>query len=377
MSFYRTILPVAIFGMSLAGTLIFRNSSISQPSTETNSLPSGSPTHRTKTTRTESTFAAVRALLRDGKIEAARDLLHQLGQQDPVAFFKLLGKLPGMPGMEHIIRETAARLPWNHHATTELLNHIKTDDWKILAWESYITAQIGLRPDQEIYDVGLKAGGNAGGRCLLGLFADAAEKRPEAMLAIINRQSDMVINMLFFGEIMKFHPERAFELFRSIPDGTPGSAYNKSYIRETLVEAMPTAKTLEAALQESGDRGIYNWSLGSFLVCSAISKANPEQKAEILDWIANQPPIARNRLLEGIVFSTHFDYNDPIAPEEFSKVLNTYTSGYMQEQALDRWLQRNKDLYPTNPNWIAQLPTERLRNHALDLRKKHESAPDP
>lgn len=372
------VLPsIAVFALSLVGTLIFRKSGTPHTSAQTESSPANSPAPRSKTARTERTFAAVHSLLRNGRIDDARELLRQLGEQDPVAFFKLLGRLPGLPGIEDIIRETAKRLPWNEQAITELLNKIGTDDWKTLAWQSYITAQVGLRSDQEIYEVGLEAGGNASGRSIIGLLTDAAEKRPDAMLAIINRQSDMVINMMFFGEIMKFHPERASELFRSIPDGELGSAYNKSYILQTRIEALPTAENLQAVLLERGNRGIYDNNSGSFLVCSAASKANPQQKAKILEWIGTQPPIARNRLLDGIVFSTVFEYNDPIPPAEFSKVLNTYTSGYLQEQALETWLKRNKELDQKDPNWIDQLPTERLRNHALDLRKKRESGPEP
>lgn len=377
MSTFRKILPLAVFGLTLTGTLIFRKPNPPRTLAETHPSRDHSPATRTKVSRPESTFAAVRALLRDGKIEPARDLLRQLGAQNPTAFFKLLSKLPGLPGMEDIIRNTAASLPWNQQAITELLNSISSDDWKILAWQSYITAQVGLRPDQEIYDVGLKAEGNASGRSLTGLFTDSAEKRPEAMLAIINRESDMVINMIFFGEVMKFHPDRASELFRSIPDGSPGSAYSKHYILQSLIQALPTAANLEAVLQEGGDRGIYDRNSSSFLVCSAISNASPQQKAEILAWIGNQPPLARNRLLDGIVFSTVFDSNDPISPADFSKVLDTYTSGYMQEQALDSWLKRNKDLDETDPGWIDQLPSQRLRDHALKLREKRQDAVTP
>jgi hypothetical protein len=84
-----------------------------------------------------------------------------------------------------------------------------------------------------------------------------------------------------------------------------------------------------------------------------------------------QPP-----QVPSIVFSTMSEYNDPIPPSEFSKVLDTYTSGYMQEQALETWLKQNKDVDQKDPNWIDQLPTERLRNHALDLRKKRDTSPE-
>lgn len=372
MKFSRNLRPFAVFGLSLMGTLVFRKSGMLPSSSPVEATPSSPPGPRIRSARPENTSTTVRGLLREGRIDEARVLLRELGEQDPVAFFRLLGRLPGLPGMEDAIRIMGARLPWNKPVITDLLNGINEDDWKVLAWQSYISAQVGVLPDQEIYDVGLQAEGRASALSLTGLFTDAAEKRPDAMLAIINRQGDMVINMLFFEQIMKFHPEQASELFRSIPDGELGSAYNKAYILQTRIKALPTAGNLQAVLLERGERGIYD-SNGSFLVCSAASTANPQQRAEILEWIGTQPPIARNRLLDGIVFSTVFDYNDPIPPAEFSKVIETYTSGYLQEKALETWLKRNKDLDQNHPGWIEMLPTERLRNHALDLRNKREA----
>ncbi len=369
MSALRKILPVAVFGLSLAVTLISRKS---ETPVDKESLPEKPPGRLTKTARTESTFNAVRALLRDGKINAAREVLRQLGKEDPVAFFKLLAKLPGIPGMEDVVRETAGQLPWNQQHITDLLNHISNNLLRDLAWSSYISPQVGILPDEEIFAVGIKARESRFMSALGGLFKDAAEKRPDAFLAFLNTQNSTFLRVEFFEELMKFHPERAAELFQRIPDGAGGGAYDKDYILQTRVEAQPTAENLQAVLLERGSRGVYDRSSVSFLVSSAISKASPRQKTEILEWIGTQPPIARNRLLGGMV-----DYDDPISPAEFSKVLATYTSGYMQEQALDNWLKRNKDLDQKDPNWIDQMPTERLRNYALDLRKKREASPKP
>lgn len=369
----RFILPAAAFGFSLALTVAVRNAAGPSIPPKAELSAGISPSHRTKCIRESREFAAISALLRDGRIDDARERLRKLGARDPVAFFQLLSKLPGLPGMDDIIRETAAKLPWNQSAITELLNGIATNEWRDLAWGAYATSRVGLVPDEEVFEVGGRAREYVSMSALGGLFKDAAEKRPDAFLAFLNTTNSTSLREFFFGELMKFHPERAGELFKTIPDGSPGSAYDKSYILSERVKALPTAENLRAVLLERGERGIFDDGAGSFLVCGAIMKANPQQKAEILDWIGTQPPIARNRLLDGIVFSTVFERCDPIAPAEFSKVLSTYTSGYMQEQALETWLKRNKDLDQTDPNWIDQLPTERLRNHALDLRKKRES----
>lgn len=364
----RNMIPLAVFSTFLTGTTIFRKLETPRTPTSLNAGSEKSTGPSTKTVRPESVSTEVRALVRDGKIEAAREKLRELGLQDPAAFFKILNRLPGLPGMEDIIKEVAAGLPWNDPTTTDFLNSIGTDTWRILAWQGYITAQVGLRSDQEIYDVGVKAFGSACAKSLAGLLADAAEKRPEAMLPIIGREGDMEIYTIFFDEIMKFHPERASELIRSIPDGTPGSAYNKGYLLSTVVKALPTVENLQTALLTRGSRGFYEQGSSSFLVCSALSKANPQQKTEILEWIGTQQPIARNRLLEGFVFLTALEY--PIPSSDFSKVLNTYTSGIMQEKALENWLKQNKDIEQKEPGWIDQLPTERLRNHALALKGK-------
>lgn len=372
MSPLKTITPVIVFVSFLVGTMILRKSDAHQIS-KTAAVQAEKPLGpRTRTVRPEDVQAEVRALLRAGNMEAAREKLRELGKHDAVAFFKILRRLPGLPGMDDIVKEVAARLTWNDPATFEFLNNIGPDEWKILAWQGYINGQIGMRPDQEVYDVGLKAAANAFGSSLSGLLADAAEKRPAAMLAIISKESDMVINMMFFENVMKFHPERSSELFQSIPDGSPGSSYNKGYVLSTMVEALPTAENLEKALRERGSRGIYEEGSGSFLVCSALSKADTRQRAGILEWIGTQPPIARSRLLEGFVFSTMFDYSDPIAPAEFAKVLSNYTSGTLQEKALESWLKRNKDIDEKDPDWMNQLPTERLRNHARELKAGQE-----
>lgn len=374
MNALRKIFPVAVFGLSLAVTLISRKS---ETSVQKVSLPENSPARPTKTARAESTFAAVRALLRDGKIGDARELLRQLAAEDPVAFFKLLAKLPGLPGMEDIVRETAGRLPWNQQNITDLLNKISNNELRDLAWASYINPQVGVLSDEEVFSVGIKAREHRSMSAMGGLFKDAAEKRPDAFLAFLNTSDSTFLRVEFFEELMKFHPERAAGLFHSIPDGTGGGAYDKSYILQTRINALPTSENLQIVLMERGSRSIYNWADSTSLISAGYPAAIPQERTKILAWMQSLPPLARNRLLDGIVYTTATDYGDPISPAELSSVLNSYTSGYLQERALNNWLERNKDWDQTNPGWIDLLPTERLRNHMIDLRKNREADPKP
>jgi hypothetical protein len=375
MSVSRRILPVAAFGLTLAATLVFRwESAPSQPRREATAVEI-SQAGGTKTRRDESSFAAVRALLRDGKIEEAHALLRRLATDDPVAFFRLLAKLPAIPGLEDIIREGAGRLPWKQQAITDLLNGIKTKPWRDLAWASYIAPRVGVLPDEEVYAVGALARESVFMSVMGGLFKDAAEKRPDSFLAFLNTTKSTFFRVAFFEELMKVHPERASELFRSIPDGSYGGGYDKPYILQSRAVAQPTAENLRAVLLERGERGVYDTGSASFLVSSAYPQASAGEKEKMLEFIAAQPPIARNRLLDGIAFSTVFDRNDPITVAEFSKVLGIYTSGHMQEEALKLWLERNKSLLSKDTGWIDTLPSERLKNYAFKLKEQRKAPP--
>lgn len=158
-------------------------------------------------------------------------------------------------------------------------------------------------------------------------------------------------------------------------DGSYGGGYGKSYILQSRAIAQPTAENLRTVLLERGERGVHDTGSGSFLVSSAYPKASAGEKVKILDFIAAQPPIARNRLLGGIAFSTVFDHNGPITAAEFSKVLGVYTSGHMQEEALKVWLERNGSLLSKDTGWIDTLPSERLKNYVLKLKDQQIGLP--
>lgn len=378
MSLFPKILPVVAFGLSLAVTLVFRQDDAvpvsPRPRVTTGQNPEAG---RTKNTRDDTSYAAVRALLRDGKTDEARILLQELAMRDPTAFFKLLAKLPTLPGLDDIVRRTAGRLAWNEQAVIDMLNRISDDDLRDLAWDCYITPRAGVLPDEEVFAVGAKANESGFLSALGGLFRDAAEKRPESFFAFLNTTESTSLRSGFFEELMKFHPERASELFKSIPDGAYGSGYDKPYIQMARIDARPTAENLQAVILERGERGVYDQNSGASFVSAAYPKASAAEKAKILDFIAAQPPVARNRLLSGIPFTTVFDFNDPIPPAEFSKVLSLYTSGPMQENGLKLWMERNRELIAKDPGWVETLPSDRLKNYAREMTRKNEKSAEP
>lgn len=369
MNLTRNIVPVVVFALSLVVTVISQKSTSSaQVHTRTTGSPAEkSSAHPTKAVRAENTSAAVRALLRNGKIEEANELLRQLANADPVAFFKLISKLPGLPGVENLIRDAAAQLPWADSKIIALLNSISNNDLRDLAWAAYITPKSGVLPDEEVFNVGIQADANF---ALIPLYADAADKRPDAFLDFLNTLNKTTLRVEFFSELMKVHPERASELFHRIPDEAGGSGYDKAYILQARLYALPTTENLQAVLKDRGSNGIYDGNLSSSLVGAVYPNAKSPERTRMLAWIESLPPLARNRLLDGIAFSSESHYTDPISPAELSKVLNTYTSAYRQEIALKSWLNRNNDWGQKHPDWIAQLPTERLRNRALQLKEK-------
>lgn len=371
MNLTRKTLPVVVFALSLAVTVISRRSTSLAPvsTSSEESATEKSPAPPTKAVRAENTSAAVRALLREGKTDEAHELLRQLASADPVAFFKLIGKLPGLPAVENLIRDAAAQLPWADAKIIALLNNISNNDLRDLAWAAYIKPKAGVLTDEEVFKIGIQADANF---ALIPLYADAANKRPDAFLDFLNTLNKNTLRVEFFSELMKVHPERASELFHSIPDETGGSAYDKAYILQARLYAQPTTENLQAVLRDRGGNGIYDGNLSSSLVGAAYPGANAPERARMLAWVGSLPPLARNRLLDGMVFTSADHYTDPISPAELSKVLNTYTSTYKQEIALKSWLNRNKDWDQKNPDWINQLPTERLRNHALELKGKQE-----
>ncbi len=359
-------LPAAVFALSLATTMAARRR---WPAAgETSAAVTPATTSRpTKTHREQNAFDAIKSALRSGDPARSKDILKRLSERDPVAFFELLEKLPGIPGIDDLVRESAARLPWNKPEITSLLNRIGPHAWRDLAWESYGASQTGVRPDDEIMEVvgGARVHGHLSG--IQTLIKDAAEKRPEAFIALLNREGGTGIREFFFEEVLKHHPEMADELFASIPDGSPGANYDRGYMLQTQARCLPTAESLMACLGAAGTRGIYSGTFAGLFTYQAYRNANAAEKEKITEAIGSQPALARNRMLAGPLL-----YEDkPLPADEFNRLASLYTSSYLQAKALEHWIEQQPDLATSDRGWVAQLPTEKMRakaNALLDAR---------
>jgi hypothetical protein len=360
----RLLVPATVFLASLGGTAGVLK--LWTPAPGEKEIPNAEPGKSRH--REESAFSEIRARLREGDFEGAKVLLRKLGERDPVAFFDLLAKLPGMPGVDGIIRDTAAGLPWNQEEITTLLNRIGPPDWRDLAWGAYTAARIGKVPDEEIFDVGIKARSHVSFSSIRALMTDAAEKRPEAFLEMLNRSGGTSIREEFFDILMKYHPQRAAELFATIPDGSPGSNYDRRYILQARARGWPTTENLAATLEDLGPRGIYSWDHATTLVGHVYGRATPEERGQVLAFIGGQPPLARNRMLAGALYRGE----KPLEPAEFAKVVAVYSTPLLQEEALRQWME-SQELDPADTSWIEALPGERLRERAKRLLK--EGAP--
>ncbi len=360
------LLAVAVFALFLGITVAARKTSGTTTASETPA--SDLPERTLKTHHEESTFAEVRRLLREGDLDGARTVLRDLAARDPAAFFKLLERLPGIPGVEDIIRDAAANLPWNRPEITALLNRIGPHAWRDLAWGSYITPRIGEFPDEEVFEVSLKARTHQFLSSMGALMEDAAEKRPDSFLAYLNRLGGTSIREAFFEMLMRHHPERAAELFATIPDNSPGANYDRASILQARARCLPTAENLMATLSDAGDRGIYSADFAWLFTYHTYRNATADEREKILGNIVVQPPLARNRMLSGAL-------HEPPPPAEFSRLVGLFTSGHLQQEALESWVSESKQLDPADRGWIENLPTDRLRTKAHELLDARAASP--
>ena len=280
----RKLLPAAVFIAALLATAAARKAVVSAKpvasGTETVTLP-GKARHRE-----ESAFAKVRAFLRAGDLEGARACLGELGERDPEAFFELLEKLPGIPGIEDLIQETAARLEWNKPEVIALLNRIGPHQWRDEAWEAYTSARIGKLSDEEIFRVGSRANSHLHLAGVRRLMEDAAEKRTDSFLALLNKFGGTSVCEEFFEMLMKHHPERADELFDTIPDRNWGCNYDRAYVLQVRSRCLPTAENLMATLDDLGENGRTSATFAPLFTHQAYSHATPEERSKILETIS-------------------------------------------------------------------------------------------
>lgn len=353
-------LPAVVFAMALGGTYMTRNTGLAVASGAT---PAAGPSLPTKVRhREESAFAKIHALLRAGDLQGARASLSELGERDPEAFFELLEKLPGIPGTEDLVKAAAAQLPWAKPEVTKLLNRIHPEKTRDEAWEAYTAARIGQIPDEEIFEVGSEAQTRMHLAGLRSLMEDAAEKRTDSFLAMLNKRGGTGIREEFFEMLMKHHPERADELFDTIPDKNWGSNYDKAYVLQVRARCLPTAENLIATLEDTSKDGKFSPTFIQLFTDQSYRHATPEEKVKILDTAASQPPLIRNHMADGVVYS-----DDSLSPTEFTQAIGLYASRSRQLEALEGWLGKQKAIDRDDRSWVEQLPNEKLRERANQL----------
>jgi len=280
--------------------------------------------------------------------------------------------LPGMPGMDEVIGEAAAGLPWvdikQDKSVMELLNKIGPNDWRDLAWNSYTGARAGVLPDEEVYEMGVRARWYTSCSGIRKLMQDAAEHRPESFMELLNRKGGTSIREEFVEEAMKCDPAMGAKLFATIPDGSDGANYDRAYVLQVRSRMVPTAENLMATMADIGERGIYSGDFGSLFTELAYSAATPEERGKILDTVSGLPALARNRMLMGPL-----RWRMEMGSAEFCEVVGFLSSGYVQQDMLGEWIGKHPELDEKGREWIAGLPTEKLRVKAeaiLDERKK-------
>ena len=361
---YRKFLPAVVFVACLLVTIAARKTVASAKPVATNSPATAMPTKSRH--RAEDAFTKVRAFLRAGDLAGARACLSELGERDPEAFFELLEKLPGIPGIEDLIKETAARLEWDKPRITALLNRIGPQQWRNEAWEAYTFARVGKLSDEEIFEVGSRADTIFSQGGVRRLMEDAAEKRTDSFLALLNKWGGTSVREEFFEMLMKHHPERADELFDTIPDRNWGCNYDRAYVLQVRSRCLPTAENLMATLADLGKTGSTSGTFAPLFAYQAYSHATPEEKAKILETIAAQPAMARNRMIDGPLF-----YGDePLPVDEFARMVGIYSSTGLQHDALERWIEGQPDLNSTDRSWVEKLPNDKLRQQANELLDK-------
>lgn len=367
----RLIGPMLVAALSFAATLALRhrdglNAQAAAAVSQSQAQAPAKARHRE-----ESAFAEVRKCLRNGDLDGARAILSSLGERDPVAFFELLSKLPGFPGLEDIIRSSAERLPWNQPEITRLLNGIGPHQWRDLAWGSYVAPRSGIIPDKEILSVAGKADDYQHLAAISKVMEDAARERPDSFMTLLNEMGGTSVREEFVRMVMPHHPELAEKLFKSIPDGSDGCNYDRAYILQVRSIGQPTAENLLATLADVGDRGVYSSDFAPLCAFQAFRHASAEEKVKIIESIRGLPDVARNRMLGGPLLYEPKE----VSPQDFARGVAAYTSGFLQQEALERWIKEQPEFDTKERGWIAELPTEKLRSQAARLLDEKAAAP--
>jgi hypothetical protein len=361
------LLPCGMFLGALALTAAWRHETPVDPGDHqaAGSVSAAPAPHTAPPSPAESLLADIRRLLRAGDLDGARVALLHAAETDPQLFFGVLRDFPWAPGMDDLISLAASGLPWGDRTSRATLNGIDRGLWRDIAWEGYIAAQIGKRPDEEIFAVATSAGPNEGDAPFRALVADAAEKRPKEFAAMLARQGRSELWSQYFAALMKVHPELAGEIYGSIRNRPIGYETNRPEIFEVMAFAQPTAENLAATMKTAGTD--VSRDILSFMAATVYGGATAEERPKILEVIAQQSPPSRQSTVTQLISE-----NASMSFEEFGQLVGVLGSGASQSAALRIWMGNHPDLDPGDRTWIDQLPTEKLKataNEMMDKRK--------
>ncbi|MDB6077573.1 MAG: hypothetical protein JWO82_1320 [Akkermansiaceae bacterium] len=374
------LLPLGIFTAALGLTWLVARSGGS--GTETRRQEAGATRLTVEETPPDAAMAlerSVRQLLRTGDLAAVVAGLQAAAKENPMTFFKVLGRLPAEPALMEalgpLIAEAAARLPWADPQAIVTLNGMRGSGWRTKAWRAYEATQVGKRPDAEVYEVCRQA---TGGFSIGGPLAqDAFAKRPGEFLTLLLERDDQNGVLYGMSEMFSRHHDKMEEAWQALLRS--GSPLQRSQLAGFRLASHPTAETLAQTYAETGiamgSRQGMKW------VQQVYGNIGTGDHTALLNLVAQEPAATRNGL--GMQLAGGMFTGSP--PGELVQMLGMMTSGTAQETLLEGWIKghagggSSQDPFAADGSnsgpalderWVAQLPTERLRARARELMGK-------
>lgn len=307
--------------------------------------------------------ASVRHLLRSGDLEGAKAALREAAENRPLEFFRVLLGMPylkDMEGMREMIGVAGSHLKWQDPEALALLDRFPAGELRNLAWGGYLGAQVGKVPDAELLDLATLRNTWPGR-----LISDAAEKRPRDFMALLLTRDCPNLWSPFFGSLQKAHPELSLELLKQLPLDRLGTGFNGFVMFYSLLQNNPTAGNLSAVLDRV-NRDSLQFAETSSLSSVAFWALKREGRDAYLASAATASPEMKNALLDGVMRNDRFN----LQVADVEAVMALAPSFALQEKALGMWLTLQPELDPADPASLARLPTERLRERALKMKRE-------
>lgn len=341
----RFLLPSLAFGL---GFFLFAK----QATPRSNRIAAAIRSHET------GGLAGLRAFLRNGDLETVRAKLSQLAESDPLEFFRMLERLPPIPGLDERIVAAAARLPRNSDPSMDALNQVRGRELKIEAWQAYLQSAVGMAADRDIVEVASHAISLS--HVVLGPFlADAVPDRPVEIFDLLGEFR--IPRDGFFELLIQARPDTFDFLLEKIEVGSPNRASDLFEAGRIRTRNAGSFEDLAAGLRAYRECGLLSTEGISGGMWSALEKATPGERADLYAGLAGQAALVRNRALRevGSVAS--------IPPGEIGHILALVTSAPIRQEILVQWMSRQASAEITGAEWLASLPDGELRETAAGL----------